>query len=84
MRGEVRTVFHGKVRLVVFGHGLLAVEHDAGLGGFFAYVGDNPLIDTDAGVRDHAAEQLGAGRESRTRSTSYHGKPGQAGQALRG
>jgi hypothetical protein len=30
------------------------------------------------------AEKFGTGQERRTRSTSSHGKPGQAGQALRG
>jgi hypothetical protein len=63
--GEVETVGRGKVGLVVTGHGLLAGQHDAGLGGFFAHVGDNPLIDADAGVNDQAAEKLGSGRKSR-------------------
>jgi hypothetical protein len=59
--GEVGTLGHGKVRLVVSGHGLLAGEHDAGLGGFFAYVGGNPLIDAGAGVNDQAGKNSGAG-----------------------
>jgi hypothetical protein len=59
--GEVGTVGHGKVRLVVTGHGLLAGQHDAGLGRLFAYVGGNPLIDADARVDDGAFRNVRAG-----------------------
>jgi hypothetical protein len=31
------------------------------IGGFYAYVGGNPLIDADAGVNDQAAEEIGTG-----------------------
>jgi hypothetical protein len=41
--------------------GLLAGQHDAGLGRFFAHVSGNPLIDADAGVNDGAFRNVRAG-----------------------
>ena len=60
--GEVRTVGHGEVRLVVTGHGLLAGQHDAGLRRVFAHVVGNHLIDADAGVDDGAFRNVRAGQ----------------------
>ncbi len=76
--GDVRTVGHREIGLVIAGHRLFAGQHDAGLRRVLADMAGDHLIDADAGMDDGALRDVRA----RQQAAGLAGVNALAGQRL--